>query len=270
MPTISVMTFVFNRAIADGQLTHLGMLAALDEAGFDGVELPSTPLLDDPQLRGQYASFLAGSRLCVACIDGMCNFVAADAAARQRGVDALRAAIDLAALFECPIVLAAGSRLADGIGPDDGRAMIADGLNACLPAARDAGVTLAIEDFGVAPTLQCSAADCLAVLDAAPGLAFVFDTGNFYFAGEDPLPNFELLAPRTCHVHFKDWMKSDTPQIADVSGAALGAGLIPNRALLGRFQADTAVDSLSLEVGAPGPILDAVVHDLATLRSWLA
>ena len=269
MPKISVMAFVFGGAFAKGELTDIQMLEALETAGLDGVELPSNRLLEDSDRLAEYQAYLADSILTVNAIDGMCNFIAADAAGRQQGIDDLRASIDLAASLKCPIVLAAGSRLSGDITPDDGRRMTADGLSACLPMAQDAGITLAIEDFGVAPTLQCSAADCAAVLDMAPGVAYVFDTGNFYFAGEDAADNFDLLAKRTCHVHLKDWVKSDTPAIADVAGCPLGAGLVPNEAVLKRFLAETDVESYSLEVEAPGDKLEATRNDLATVRMWM-
>jgi sugar phosphate isomerase/epimerase len=148
--------------------------------------------------------------------------------------------------------------------------MTIDALNACMVTASEIGVTLAIEDFGVAPTLQCSAAHCLEILEAVPGLAFVFDTGNFYFCHEDPLENVKVLGAKTRHVHLKDWVKSATPEIADVSGALLGSGLIPNEALIRGFLERGAVESFSLEAGAPGDKLEATRRDLETFRRWAA
>ncbi len=269
MPKISVMTFVFGGALSKGELTDRAMLEAVEAMGLNGVELPSSRLLEEPARLDEYKAYLKNSRLEVACIDGMCNFVSREPAARQKGIDDLRRSLDLAAQLSCPIVLAAGSRLSDDIAPAEGRSMIADGLNACMPAAKDAGITLSIEDFGVAPTLQCAAADCLEVMELAPGVAFVFDTGNFYFAGEDALDNFDVLAPRTCHVHFKDWIKSDQPAIADVAGCPLGVGLVRNEAVAERFLATTGFDSVSLEVEAPGDKLEATRQDLETIRQWL-
>ncbi|MDQ1257809.1 MAG: hypothetical protein QG656_2415 [Candidatus Hydrogenedentes bacterium] len=260
---------VFGGALAKKTLTDVQMLDALDNAGFDGVELPSTGFVGQPERIKEYRDYLKGSRLRVTCIDGMCNFVSRDPAVRAQGADALREAIDMAVSLDCPLVLAAGSRLSGDIAPSEGRQMTADGLNACMDEAKEAGVALGIEDFGIAPTLQCAARDCAAILDAAPGLVFVFDTGNFYFAGEDPLQNLAALGHRTRHVHFKDWVKSDTPQIADVSGALLGEGIIPNAELARRFKAQ-GVTSFSLECGGPGEILDVAKKDIETLRGWLA
>jgi sugar phosphate isomerase/epimerase len=100
-------------------------------------------------------------------------------------------------------------------------------------------------------------------------LAFIFDTGNFYFCREDPLQNMDALMSRTRHVHLKDWVKSDTPEIADVSGAALGTGLIPNEQIVRKFRSVNPAANLSLEVGAPGDKIKAVQQDLETVRRWL-
>ena len=255
--------------MADGTLTDTAMLERLEKIGLDGVELPSGYLLAEPKRRKTYATYLSDSRLRLTCIDGGCNLIGADAASRAKGVYDLHAAIEIAWGFGCPLVLAAGSQLSGGITPQDGRRMIIDGMQACLPAAQQADVMLAIEDFGVAPTLQCAAHDCLEILDAAPELGFVFDTGNFYFRGEDPLANLALLGDRTCHVHFKDWVKSAKPEIADVAGAALGTGIIPNQELARRFVDLPRVENFSLEVGAPGDKFEAAQRDLKTLRRWI-
>jgi len=270
MKKISIMTMTFGRQLAKGSLKDVEMLDALDQAGFDGVELPSTRLLGTPGLTDTYAAYLAGSRLEATCIDGLCNLIGPDQKTRDAGIDTLRRAIDLAASLGAPVVLAAGSRLSGDISPGDGRRMIADGLRTCRPKADEAGVALAIEDFGVAPTLQCAAAHCLEILNAVHGLAFVFDTGNFYFCGEDPLQNMASLAPITCHVHLKDWVKSDRPQIADVAGTALGTGLIPNQEIVRRFLESSQTDSFSIELGAPGDRLTAAKADIETVRQWIS
>ena len=269
MTKVSIMTMVFGALLEDGTLTDAAMFDHLEQMGFDGVELPSGYLSSDPKRLRNYATRLADSPLCVTCIDAGCNFIEPDEPSRSKGVDALHGAIEIAWGLECPLVLAAGSHLSGNISPDDGRRMIVDGLQACLPAARQAGVTLTIEDFGVAPTLQCAAEDCLEILNALPELAFVFDTGNFYFRGEDPLENLDLLGERTRHVHLKDWVKSDKPDIADVAGAPLGTGFIPNEELVRRFLKLGHVANFSLEVGAPGDRIEAARQDFQTLLRWI-
>lgn len=269
MAKISVMTLFFGRLLKDGRLTDLDMLRKLEEAEFDGVELPLDRLRDDPARKKAYVDYLAQSKLQVTCVDAISDLATPDRAARDAAIETLRAGIRLAADLKCPLVLSAGSRLSAELSPDAGRRNIADALRACMPQARDAGVTLAIEDFGIEPKLQCAAADCLEVIEAAPGAAFVFDTGNFYFAGDDPRAAFKTLAPHTRHVHLKDWVKSDRPILADVAGALLGEGFIPNETLVRQFLG-IGVESFSLEVSAPGDPMDAALHDIKTVRAWLA
>ena len=94
MPSISIMTMVLGGKLADGSLTDVGMLQALERMGFDGIEVFSNHLLSKPGLLDAYAAYLAGSSLRVTCVDGGCNFIGADPASRAKGVDDLRAAID--------------------------------------------------------------------------------------------------------------------------------------------------------------------------------
>ena len=270
MAKISIMTMVFGGLLQKGALNDTDMLQALGDMGYDGVEIPSGRLLDPPGRLKTYQDYLAGSPLQVTCIDGSCNFIGPDKAARDAGIEALRAAIDAAVSLGAPLVLAAGSQISGSITPEDGRRMIIEGLHAGLSVARKAGVALAIENFGVAPTLQCAAAHCCEILEAVPGLRFVFDTGNFYFCGEDPIDNITLLSSRTCHLHLKDWVKSEAPQIADVSGAPLGMGLIPNEEIVRRFLHAGQVDCFSVEIEAPGDKIESARKDLGTVRQWLS
>ena len=264
----SVMTMVFGNDLSRGTLTDTAMLQALEAMGFESVELWSDDLRATSARRREYLVYLASSIMRVSCIDAIGNFASSDASVRQTAADSARQAIAQAHTLYCPLVLTAGSRLDEGVTPQEGRAYIIETLNSVAPIARDAGITLAIENFGMDPSLQCSAADCLEVLDGVEGLAFVFDSGNFYFRGEDPLENFAQLAPRTHHVHLKDWVKSATPLIADVAGAPVGKGLIPNQELVRRFIEAGYKGVFSLETYVNGDSLEAVRNDLATLRSW--
>ncbi|NIA14758.1 MAG: TIM barrel protein, partial [Nitrospiraceae bacterium] len=171
MAKISIMTMVFGGMLENGELSDVEMLRALETMGYDGVELTAGRIQQLPDGLAVYKAYLADSRLDAPCLDVGCNLVGEDAASRQAGIDALRAGIELAAELGCRVALGAGSRLSGSITPEGGRRMTADGLNACMEEAQAAGVTLAIEDFGVAPRLQCVAADCAAILDAVPGLS---------------------------------------------------------------------------------------------------
>ncbi|HOD50129.1 MAG TPA: sugar phosphate isomerase/epimerase family protein [Candidatus Hydrogenedentes bacterium] len=268
MAKISIMTMAFGEELASGKLDDVAMLAGLQEIGFDGVELTSPRLMEGPEIQHTYRSNLAESSLEVTCLDVMCTFVSANPATRDKGVEALLNGIELAQSMGARLVLAAGSTLGDGIVPEDGRKMVAEALLACMADARDAGITLAIENFGVAPTLQCASGHCLEILDAVPGLAFVFDTGNFYFCGEDPLDAFEKLADRTVYVHIKDWTRSTRPVLADVAGCHVGEGIIPNEAIIAKFLESSSVDTFSLELTVARARMAAAERGFAVIRNW--
>lgn len=269
MAKISIMTMAFGKELASGKLGDVAMLAQFQNIGFDGVELSSRRLMQSPELQHTYRGNLAESTLDITCLDVSCNFVSTEPAARDKGVEDLLNGIELAQSLDTSLVLAAGSRLQDGISPEDGRKMIAEGLQACIGEAKDAGITLAIENFGVAPTLQCASAHCLEILDAVPELAFVFDTGNFYFCGEDPLDAFDQLADRTVYVHIKDWVRSERPVLADVAGCQVGEGIIPNEALVRQFLEKGNVDTFSLELTVTKNRMAAAERDYATIENWL-
>lgn len=269
MAEISIMTMAFADELVKGELGDVAMLRALESMGYDGVELHAERIRSNGRLLHSYRNYLRDSRLGVTCLDVGCNLVGPGPQSRQQGIDDLFAGVDLAWELGCGLALAAGSRLSTGIAPEEGRKMVAAGLSACAEHARAAGVTLAIENFGIAPTLQCAAADCLEILDAVPGLTFVFDVGNFYFAGEDPLDNIDRLGPRTRHVHLKDWVRTDHPQLADVKGCLLGEGVIDGRRAVRRFLESGLATSFSIEVGAPGDPLIAARADFDTARRWI-
>ncbi|MDX9973223.1 MAG: sugar phosphate isomerase/epimerase family protein [FCB group bacterium] len=269
MAKFSVMTLMLWRMLEDGRLTDSVMLELLEEAGFDGVELSLERLTYKPHILPAYEEYLAWSKLEVSAIDAIGNLAAPDPVQREAAVEALCSGIDMAVRMHCPLVLSAGSMLERDGCPKEARRRVIESLRPCVAHAQAAGVTLAIENFGLAPKLLCAAADCLEVLDEVPGLGFVFDTGNFYFAGEDPEANFVRLVSHTVHVHLKDWIRTDTPELADVSCAALGTGLIPNEALLERFLS-AGVESFSIEVGTGGEPLEAAVRDLRQVHAWLA
>jgi len=269
MAKISIMTTAFGHELTSGRLDDVAMLAQLQEIGFDGVELPASRLMEGPEIQHAYRSNLAESALAVTCLDVACNLVSSDATIRDRGVAALLDGIELAQTIGASLVLAAGSNLDDDISPEDGRKMIAEGLRACIGDAQDAGITLAIENFGVAPTLQCHSAHCLEILEAVPGLAFVFDTGNFHFCGEDALDAFDKLADHTVYVHIKDWVHSERPVLADVAGCQVGEGIIPNEELIRRFLEEGIVSAFSLELTVAEDRMAAAARDCTMIRNWL-
>jgi sugar phosphate isomerase/epimerase len=276
--SISIMTFVFAPALSEGKLTLEELTAGLKAIGFDGLEIFLSDLIADARTFRKYKSLLKSNDLKLACIDAICDFVSADATERRNAVEHLRVGIETAGELECSRVMLAGSMEKQGISLAEGRKMIADGIASQVDLARQAGVTLMVEDYGMARELMCRTADCLEVIELCGGperVKFTFDTGNFLFAGEDPEENIETFLPVIHHVHIKAWraladrQPGDSGEFGGYIGCPIGEGVIPNEPLVRRIQASGYDGWFSLECGALLDPLAGAKRDYDWLTRWL-
>lgn len=65
------------------------------------------------------------------------------------------------------------------------------------------------------------------VYASIPNAKQAFDSGNFFYAGDDPMEAFAHFRDRIAHVHLKDRFK-----MADGASPALGVGIVPCRQIL--------------------------------------
>ncbi|HET7715064.1 MAG TPA: sugar phosphate isomerase/epimerase family protein [Bauldia sp.] len=102
-------------------------------------------------------------------------------------------------------------------------AQVRHALREAAPLARDAGVTLAIEnhqDFGSAEL----AAFCE---EAGPSVGICYDTGNSFPVAEAPLDFTRAVAPHVAHVHLKDYRVQFTDEGYRLVRCAIGDGAVP-------------------------------------------
>ena len=87
---------------------------------------------------------------------------------------------------------------------DDEWKLLAKGMNELGKIAYDKGMTLTYHHhMGTCVQSIAETEKFLELTD--PELVFLlYDTGHFYFAGEDPLEALEMFYPRIKHVHLKD------------------------------------------------------------------
>lgn len=156
---------------------------------------------------------------------------------------------------------------------------IVDGISFVCEAARERGITVSVEDFGNAASPCFTTEGLLFLLDQIPLLQYTFDTGNFYFAHEDPLAAFSLLRHRLAHVHMKDY--SDHPLLPEeaenTEGAGdckghpvpVGSGFLPVEACL-RAICETGYDDfLAVEQFGCAHQLDAMKKSIDFIRARL-
>jgi len=275
---VSVMTATFIGEIVAGKITLEALMAGLKRIGFDGVEMFLRELIGEAKSLGRVRSLLNNNDLKLSCVSVFCDFVSTDAAVRKSAPERLRAGIETAGEFGCTRVMLAGSMLKEGISPVEGRKMIADGIVTEAEFARQAGVTVMVEDFGAAPTLICRAADCLEIIALAGGsqrVKFTFDTGNFVFVGEDPVKNLAVLQSVIHHVHVKAWralaerQPGDSGEFGGYIGCPIGEGVVPNQRLVERIAAGGYDGWFSLECGAVSDALTTAKRDYQWLTRWL-
>lgn len=138
-------------------------------------------------------------------------------------------------------------------------------------------IQMVMEEYDGPDKTFASSDGVLAYLDAIPGLKCCFDTGNFYYNGEDAFQVFPRFADRIIHCHFKDRRLDETYAKffgATAAGvktayAAIGDGILPTREI---FKA-------LLDKGYNGCIIAefAMCHDplmtlrqsISTMRHWL-
>jgi sugar phosphate isomerase/epimerase len=128
------------------------------------------------------------------------------------------------------------------------------------PRAADAGITIAIEDhqdFGSEELLDLAEA-------SGPSVGIVFDTGNPFAVGEDPVAFARRAAPRIRHVHLKDYRAQFTDEGYRLVRCAIGDGAVPFWDLARVLSSHHEELTASIEPGA----LEARHIRLFTARWW--
>ena len=108
------------------------------------------------------------------------------------------------------------------------------------------GIEILFEDAPQPYKPLSSSTDCRAILDAVPGLGFVFDTANFLVAEPDCniLTTWEMLKNRVRRVHLKDVVRGNIPRAEvcqngeSILTVATGSGIIPLRPFVEKLKAD--------------------------------
>jgi sugar phosphate isomerase/epimerase len=276
MARFSVMTFMFDSWWQDGRMSLEKMLDGFASLGADGIEVFQVPFAKDDTLLARMRSAADRCGLKIPTVDVICDLVHASKSDREKARKELRQGLNITAALGAEIAHVAGNEPKDDVSLDDARKMIADELAAQADYAASCGLMIAVEDFNPSPDLMCRAEDCLAVLKHADGkVRFVFDTGNFIYAGDDAVKAFDELYDWTCYFHFKDARPADQKKPGDggeylgFCGAPMGTGVVPNAEIARKAQSRGYDGWVALEIMAPAedPIA-SVRRDLPVLKGW--
>jgi len=128
--------------------------------------------------------------------------------------------------------------------------------------ARDQGLRIGIEDhqdFGSEELLAFAA-------EAGDNVGIVFDTGNPFAVGEDPVAFARRVARRLVHVHLKDYRAQWTDEGVRLVRCAIGDGCVPFAELAAVVAA--AVPDLPVTTSIEPAALDARHIRLFTADWW--
>ena len=224
------------------------VIAKASEFGYDGIEWRGgpqghvNPAMPTPQ-KVALRQMCSDAGLMAIAVTAYTSFVSSSAEERQANVDEVRSYADLAAELGAHYVRVFLGELPEGAKPDASmHENIAGCLNVASEHALSVGVRIAIEphdDFArssaVAPVLNRTRSHS--------ALRVIWDIGNAFAAGEEPLEGFELLKDRLAYVQIKDGKRRGTKwQLCP-----LGQGDVPLGQAFELLSANVYEGALSLE-----------------------
>jgi sugar phosphate isomerase/epimerase len=220
-------------------------------AGYRGIEVMADvphayPPQFGPQQRSEFRSLLSELRLQVSNINAFTLFARGDTyhptwierddAARNLRIEHTIAAIQLAADLGSRTlsIQPGGPMIGTGLTMDQAARRFADGLDAVLPAARQCGITIAIEPE---PGLLIQSIEEFInfkkrFFESEPLIAMNCDMGHLFCVGDDPVSIVQRYLPHIAHVHLEDIGQNHVHQ-----HLPLGKGAMDIRGILNALEA---------------------------------
>lgn len=203
-----------------------GFIELMHGLGVDGVDLGYYWRGDEERRRAR--AKLEECGLTLACYITSNDFALPDAGRRREELEKVKKAVAEAKDMGAPLLRVFAGNLGEGIDARQAEEWAVEMLSEAADHARDEGIVLALENHG----RYFSRIDVVErVLSSVSSshLRLNFDTGNFVWAGDDPLEALRRLGGYVVHVHAKD---------VDAKGGACspGEGLIDFPAIVRGLQ----------------------------------
>lgn len=238
---ISVMSYTLSRrAEFKNNISEalLKMCRLAQELKIDGIDLV-TIYGHDPKIIRQLLDEHGLKTICYTFSGSALN--AESCAERTAGVDAVKTGIDTALALGTDkiMIITPGKK---GVPRDISRRNYIRGLQECAGLARQAGLTMTIENFPGAACPFVISSDVLEAVREVPGLKLTYDNGNVVMGGEEPAASFRRCAEHIVHVHFKDWdLLKNGNGVEGLDGrqyaaALVGEGIIDHAACIKAMQ----------------------------------
>ena len=272
---LAVMTYSFGPAIRSGQATLVDVMKFVRGLGvrgidflgsqYDGPPAEMTKIMQDldvePAIYTQTGQDL--------CVTGLLD--------RRRARKQVMRGLDRAKSMGFDKMMVTTGAIKDNMDRADAARCVGESLRPCVERASKMGLVLTIEDFPKEKSPHATAAECLAVCEAAgPDLRITFDSGNSMTWNEDPVDSWNAVKAKVVHCHLKDWACADIE--AEPRGlkgkvfqaAVVGEGVIDYPRLLGAMKASGYDGYMAFEYEGAEDRLEAGRRGLAYLQGALA
>lgn len=158
--------------------------------------------------------------------------------------------------------------LVPGLVPDSFTRAERDTVRARIAAfserVKQAGYTILVEDFDNRRSLCYNSERLDSLFAVAPALGLVFDSGNFPFAGLDPIEQLEHFRGRIGHVHLKD-----RASLSDMTSVPAGTGCVPVGEIIARLRAAGYDGWLTVEQYGSRHMLDDASTAIRNVRTFI-
>lgn len=266
------MSYTFSRQgwKKNGRFDLEGMCRVAQEMNIDGADIVHTQGLSPMEIQQMLSDF----GISAVCYTFLAELNAATVAERAVGADQVKAGVDIAVAIGAPLIMVITPGKND-VPRDVSRRQFIHGLQESADFARQAGITITIENFHGAASPFVTADDMLTVTREVPGLKITFDNGNVLTGGEDPAKAFLKYAEHVVHAHFKDWVLAETG-VAGLDGrhyqaALIGEGIVNQKACLTAMRQANYAGYINIEYeGNKYPPDEATRHAAAYLRNVTA
>lgn len=126
---------------------------------------------------------------------------------------------------------------------------------------KEAGFEAFLEDFDNPRSLCYNTASLDRLFAACPDLGLAFDSGNFFFCGEDEIEALDHFLPRIGHVHLKDRRSAE-----DLSCPAVGSGAVQIEAIVRKLIASGYDGWYTMEFFGSKQMLEDAKQSIAFFR----
>jgi sugar phosphate isomerase/epimerase len=212
MPKLAAFPKGFIKQLVAGQLSIYEWIKLADGLRVDGLEFYNNFAdVKDPANWPKIRRAVEDTGMVIPMMCASPDFTIPDAALRKKEVEHEIKAIEMSAALGAKYCRVLSGQRRKDITREEGMGYVVDSINACIPAAKDLGITLIIEnhykdDFWTEPEfaqMMDVFVDLVSRIDS-PYFGVNFDPSNAIAAGEEPLELLEKVKHRVLTMHASD------------------------------------------------------------------